>query len=75
MSQDDLVVVHVFPNRFEADLAKSALDAADIESMISSDDYGGVQPGLWLSRGVELLVREEDVQRAEEVLGGTAHPA
>ncbi len=73
MSAGDLVVVRVYPNRFEADVARSALEAADIESLVRSDDYGGVQPGLWLARGVELLVREEDAPRAEEVLGLPAH--
>ena len=68
MGADDLVVIRTFVNKFEADVAKSALDASNIESLIRADDADGLQPGLWLA-GVELLVREEDVQQAEEVLG------
>jgi hypothetical protein len=67
-SDADLVVVRTFINKFEAEIAKSALDAADIDAMIRADDAGGTRPGLWLS-GVELIVRAEDVKRAEEILG------
>ena len=71
MSRDDLVVVRTFSNAIDAEIAKSALDAISLESMIRSDDAGGVQPGLWPGRGVELLVRQEDRERAEEVLDPT----
>ena len=64
---DDLVVVRTYLNKFEAEVAKTALDAADIDSLIRADDCGGVRPGLWMS-GVELVVRTEDAARAEEIL-------
>jgi len=67
MDQPELVVVRTFMNRIDADLAKSALEAADVESTIVHDDGGGTQPELWL-RGVTLLVRAEDAARAEEIL-------
>jgi hypothetical protein len=67
MHADDLVVVRLFVNKFEADLAKSALEAADIDSLIRADDAGGLRPGLWMG-GIELLVRQEDAARAEEIL-------
>ena len=35
--------------------------------MIRSDDFGGL--GFSLNRGVELLVRAEDGETAEEILG------
>jgi len=68
MRETDLVVVRTFVNKFDADVAKSALDAADIRSLIRPDDAGGVEPGLWLG-GVELLVRREDAVQADEILG------
>jgi hypothetical protein len=37
--------------------------------MVSADDAEGNQPGLWVARGVRLLVRAEDVGRAEDILG------
>ena len=68
MAATDLVVVRTFNDRIEADLAQSALEAAGIESMVRGDDAGGVQPGLWTSMGVDLLVREEDAINAREIL-------
>jgi len=67
MNDVRLVTVAEFPNPIEAEIAQGALEAADIESYVSADDAGGVQPGLWLS-GVRLLVREPDAARALEVL-------
>ena len=74
MAPTDLVVVHTFLNRFEADLAKSALEAAAIESLVRPDDAGGMEPGLWVGNTIELLVRAEDAARAQEVLETIAQP-
>ena len=68
MSDTELVVIRTFSNKFDADVAKSALDAAEIESMIRADDAGGMRPHLWFGQGVELLVRREDAERAAELL-------
>ena len=56
MSHTELVVVGTFLNQIEAEMAKGALEAAEIESMISADDAGGLRPHLWMG-GVRLLVR------------------
>ena len=68
MNHPDLVVVRTYLNRIEAELAHSALEAADIESIIDADGSSGTQPGLWMG-GVKLLVRTEDVAQAGEILG------
>jgi hypothetical protein len=52
MTTDDLVVVKTFGDRFAANVAKSALDAAGIECLVRSDDSRQMQPGLWPGRGV-----------------------
>jgi len=65
----DLVVLRTFLNDIDAQLAKTALEAADIDSMIRADDAGGMRPHLWVGSGVELVVRAEDVERANEILG------
>jgi hypothetical protein len=75
MSEIDVVVVHTFSNRFEADIFRSALEAASIDSMLRPDDAGGMRPGLWIGRGVEVLVRRDDAERATEVLNKPARPA
>jgi len=69
MAHDALVVVRTFGNRIDADLARGALKAADIDSMVSSDDAGGLRPAMTLTNGVQLIVRAEDADRANEILG------
>lgn len=69
MDTSDLIVVRTFASRVEAELAKGALEAAGIDSMISADDVGGMRPHLSLTNGVGLLVRVEDAEQATEVLG------
>jgi len=68
MDHPKLVVVRTYLNRFDAELAQSALEAAEIESMIDADGSSGTQPGLWLG-GVKLLVRDDDAEQAAEILG------
>jgi Putative prokaryotic signal transducing protein len=65
MKSADLVVLSTFPSTPDAQLAKGVLDDAGIESMIRSDDGGGMYPAIG---GAELLVRAEDVERATEAL-------
>ena len=68
MGASDLVVVRTFSDQFAADVAKTALDAGDIECFVRSDDEGGLQPGMAFSNGVQLVVRAEDASRADEIL-------
>jgi hypothetical protein len=74
MTDSELVVVHSFGNRQEAEMAKSALDAAEIDSFVRSDDGGGMEVGLWSSNGVKVLVRAEDADAAREILDLPAKP-
>jgi hypothetical protein len=67
MSDSELVVVGTFLNQVDADLAKGALEAADIEAMLSADDAGGQRPHMWMG-GIRLLVRAEDVEEATAIL-------
>ena len=68
MNDTELVVVGTFLKHFEADLARSALEAVGIESVIRSDDCGGLRPHLWMA-GIQLLVRSEDAAYASELIG------
>jgi hypothetical protein len=72
MSSDELVVLRTFTNHIEADLARSALEAVGIESMVRADDAGGQRPSFWVGEGVQLVVRAEDAQWAAEVLSASA---
>ncbi len=46
MNNAELVVVGTFLYRVEAEIAQGALEAAEIESIVSADDAGGTDPGL-----------------------------
>ena len=65
MDTADLVVVSMFRSVADARIAKGILDAVGIESMIRSDNAGGMYPAL---AGSELLVRAEDLDTANEAL-------
>jgi hypothetical protein len=66
MSAAELVVVGTFLNRIEAEVAQGALETAEIKSMISADDAGGLRPHLSLS--VRLLVRVDDAEEAGRII-------
>jgi hypothetical protein len=72
MANVNLVVVHAFATGPEAEMAKSALDAAGIDSMIQADSVGGMRPHVaWATGGFKLLVRDEDAEIARDVLEPT----
>lgn len=67
MTASDLFVLRTFENVIEAEVAKSALEAADIDSFIQADDAGGTRPHLAMNR-VRLVVRSADATRALDIL-------
>jgi hypothetical protein len=69
MGDSELVVVHAFGNRQEADLATGALAAAGIEAIVQADSGGGMQPSIaWAGVGVQVIVRAEDAEAARAIL-------
>jgi hypothetical protein len=68
MNEPEFIVFRTYLNHFEADIARTALEADGIECFIRSDDCGGMRPHFWLA-GVELLLYRDDVEHAEEILG------
>ena len=73
MADDNLQVIRTFLNVFEAEVAQTALESVGIESVIRADDCRGTSPGLWMG-GVELVIRIDDVAKAEEILSSVADP-
>ncbi len=65
MKSSDLVAVSIFRSTADAQIAKGVLDEAGIESMIRSDDAGGMYPAM---SGAEILVRAEDAVKAHASL-------
>ncbi|RLA38619.1 MAG: hypothetical protein DRR06_20465 [Gammaproteobacteria bacterium] len=67
----ELVEVKYFYNEYEAQIAKSKLEALGIDAMIVKDDAGGMNPQLQLTEGVRIFVRESDAVVASEILEET----
>ena len=65
MKSSDLTVLSTFPSTANAQIAKGVLDEMGIESMIRADNAGGMYPAIG---GAELLVRAEDVTKANAAL-------
>jgi hypothetical protein len=65
MNSSELIASSTFRSTSDAQIAKSILDEAGIESMIRSDRAGGMHPAI---SGADLLLRAEDVEKAAEAL-------
>ena len=61
-------MVRNFSYRHEAELARAFLSSRGIEAFVVSDDCGAVDPALEFGRGAQLLVGEEDAERAVKAL-------
>lgn len=64
----ELIVIRNYISEIPANLAKAALEGSGIEVMIRKDDCGGMRPYLQIATGIQLLVRQDDARRAEEIL-------
>ena len=62
----EAICIKTYPNRMEADLAKSFLDSNGIHAMIAADDAGGMFPNF--GGGVGLFVLEEHADEARLLL-------
>ena len=73
MDHSKLVVADAFATQVDADLAKSVLESAGIDSMIQADRAGGMRDHLaWSGFGFKVLVREEDATAARDILNPVA---
>ena len=70
MNPSELIAVSTFRSTADARMAKGILDEAGIESMIRSDNAGGMYPAM---SGADLLVRAEDAERAAAALQRRHH--
>src|SRR5580704_19080501 len=71
-----LVVVRSCGSRLEADLAKGALEEADIDAIIQGDTAGGMREHLaWSGAGFKILVRENSAASARGFLTALAKDA
>lgn len=69
MRHSNLVVAQSFGTRAEADIALGILESSGIEAMIQADTAGGMRQHLaWSGLGFRVLVCEEDVATARDIL-------
>jgi hypothetical protein len=64
----DTRVVATYAYRHEAEFARETLRAAGIDSVLLADDAGGAYGPLTYTRGLRLLVRSADLERARALL-------
>lgn len=65
---DTPIVVATYTAAYEAEIAQSHLEERGIDAFISKDDAGGMDPQMQLTRGVRLLVRQDESDEALSVL-------
>lgn len=75
MGQQNFVRIATFPNEVEAQLAQATLSAANIESVIHTDDVGHMLPSLEQAEGVDLLVDGALASEAITILTNQSMPA
>ena len=69
MENDELVELRRFAHQHEAELAVSALEAAEIDAALRDAGYGGNRPELSVAAGGSVvLVRRSQFRAANEIL-------
>ena len=64
----ELAVVGTYASSVEANVVRARLESEGISAIVRADDIGATTPTLTLGRGVEVLVRAEDLAIAKERL-------
>ncbi len=65
---DGMQTVCTFLHRDEADIACARLAAAGIPAIVVADDEGGLSVGFFTDFRIRLVVRDEDVPDARELV-------
>jgi hypothetical protein len=65
----DEVCLRTFASRTDAEIAEAQLRSAGVDAYIVADDAGGAAPHIaYVSGGARLMVRREDIERAQQLL-------
>jgi len=65
---DEIVVLRVFDNEVEAQMAQQMLRDAGVATFIFKDDGGGMEPHLQRTNGVRLVLNSDDAVQAQDIL-------
>jgi hypothetical protein len=70
------VVLGAYGNVMHAELVKDRLEVEGIPAFVADDAMGHLYPGALEPAlgGIRVLVREEDLERAQDVLANLSHP-
>ncbi len=66
--RDGMSILKTFFNETEAQIAFNHLTALGVTATIQMDNCGGMRPHFDLSRGVDILVADEDLEKAKDAL-------
>ena len=66
MSED--VVIKIFSTETDAKMAQDVLKDEGVTAFVFKDDGGGMEPHLQRTRGVRLVVKPVDAERAHKIL-------
>ena len=64
----DWILLSVFPSRLIAEMSQRLLEREQVRSIVLVDDGGGLYPALAFVSGAKLLVHDDDLSRAREIL-------
>ncbi len=64
----DLILIRNYTSDIEAKMAKMLLEENGIDAMIHKDDSGSMRPHFQKILGVQLFVRKNEIEQAEEIL-------
>ena len=63
-----IVILKIYPSVVDAELAHQFLAENEIQTTVQVDDVGGMQPSLNFTVGVKLLIDENDLEKAQDLL-------
>ena len=66
--RDGMFIIKTFSNETEAQFTLNHLLALEVNALIEKDNCGGMRPHMDISMGVDLLVANEDRDKALAVL-------
>ena len=63
-----IVTLKIYSSIIEAELAHQFLAENEINTTIQVDNVGGMQPSMNFTVGVKLMIDENDLEKAQELL-------
>ena len=63
-----IVTLRIYPNVEDAELVHQFLAENNIQTTLQMEDIGGMQPSSNFTVGVKLLIDENDLEKAQDLL-------